>query len=233
MVPLPMCAPQDSCQPHARKHEPAVSLVAVYAKGLDEPIQPVRPTSALHRLLGSRGRAPELLRLENVLKAGNQLFNMVRLVEKNWRSEVTTGKTLFDPCDEETILGYFSEWLSATGRCIEQIESFEDRRVKVGGADEFRGNCAEARKVLAGRSSFFEHAENAERWQRLTAFLRPQPQPVRTDEQGRVFDMSGEQIVFPGLEPDKVLLAREERRSGRRRSLEEVVASRKHDGIPH
>jgi hypothetical protein len=49
----------------------------------------------------------------------------------------------FDPSEEEIILGYFNQWLAPTGRCIEEIESFEGRRVKVEGGDEFRNSRCE------------------------------------------------------------------------------------------
>jgi hypothetical protein len=65
------------------------------------------------------------------------------------------------------------------------------------------------------------------------ASLHKSIRPVRVDDQGRIFEMTGEQIVMPGLEPDTILRALKDARLGRTRSLKEMIASRNHDGISH
>jgi hypothetical protein len=56
---------------------------------------------------------------------------------------------------------------------------------------------------------------------------RPNPRPIRVDEQGRMFEMTGEPIIVPGLEPDKVLKGMADDAAGRTRPLSEIIAQRK------
>ena len=51
--------------------------------------------------------------------------------------------------------------------------------------------------------------------------------PIHVDEQGRMFEVTGEPIVIEGLEPDKVLEALADEAAGRSRSLREIIAERK------
>jgi hypothetical protein len=60
---------------------------------------------------------------------------------------------------------------------------------------------------------------------------RPAIRPVRVDESGRIFEMTGEQIVMPGLEPEAILESFEDERAGRMRSLKDIIASRNQHGI--
>jgi hypothetical protein len=61
--------------------------------------------------------------------------------------------------------------------------------------------------------------------------IRQSARPVRVDEAGRIFEMSGEPIIMPGLAPENILKGIEDERAGRLRSLEEYIASRDHNGI--
>lgn len=61
--------------------------------------------------------------------------------------------------------------------------------------------------------------------------IRQSTRPVRVDEAGRIFEMSGEPIIMPGLAPENILKGIEDERAGRLRSLEEYIASRNHNGI--
>lgn len=61
--------------------------------------------------------------------------------------------------------------------------------------------------------------------------IRPSPRPVRVDEAGRIFEMSGEPIVMTGLAPENILKGIEDERAGRLRSLEEYLASRDQHGL--
>jgi hypothetical protein len=207
------------------------ATVRSYADPLDAPLSgPGKPPSTW-RLLAFSHTSPELRRLEGVLGVGNALFQMIRRVEKNWRNEVLAGKTLFDQNEEQQILSYFTEWLSPTERCLGEIKVMGRRHPAVEGADEFQKNCVEARNVVIGRSSFFDNKENAKRWEGVTSFMRPKAESICVDEQGRVFDSTGKQIVAPGLEPGKVREARSQIRGGRRRTYGELVASQAPDGI--
>ncbi len=51
--------------------------------------------------------------------------------------------------------------------------------------------------------------------------------PIHVDEQGRMFEVTGEPIVIEGLEPDKVLQALADEAAGRSRSLRAIIAERK------
>jgi hypothetical protein len=170
-----------------------------------------------------------LSRLERVIGIGNYLFGVIRSVDHNWRTAVTSGKTRFDPKDAEDHEGYFREWLVPTARCVKEIESFVVRGFTVQGANEFEQNCMEARRYLLGQTAFFDDAKNAARWNKLTSFLRPQPGSICIDDEGRIFDTNGQQVVRPGLDAARMLKARDEMRGGRRRSLKEIIASRTHN----
>ena len=139
-----------------------------------------------------------------MLAIGNWLYDAVRLVETNWRKEVLEGKTVYDPKDEALILDYFRQWSAPCHRCHQEIMRFQSKTTKIDGADRFLSHCTEAKEILAGHNPFFDEASNASRWASITEFLRPKARPVRVDEQGRLFEMNGEQFVFPGLEPERV-----------------------------
>ena len=55
---------------------------------------------------------------------------------------------------------------------------------------------------------------------------RPNPRPVRVDEQGRLYEMTGEPIVIEGLEPEKILQGIADELAGRTRPLREIIAER-------
>ena len=50
--------------------------------------------------------------------------------------------------------------------------------------------------------------------------------PVRVDEEGRIFELTGDPIVVTGLEPAKVLQGLDDDDAGRTRSLEEIMSER-------
>ena len=62
--------------------------------------------------------------------------------------------------------------------------------------------------------------------------MRPNVEAICVNDQGQMFDSSGNQIQSPGLEPEKVPQeARSKIHSGRRRTYQDIVAARKTDGI--
>lgn len=207
------------------------ATVRSYADPLDAPLSGPGKPPRTWRLLAFSLTSPELRRLEGVLGVGNALFQMIRRVESNWRNEVLAGKTLFDPIDEKQILSFFRDWLTPTERCLGEIKVMSRWHPTVVGADDFQKNCLEAKNVAIGRSSFFDNAENAKRWEGVTSFMRPKTEPIRVDEHGRIFDSSGKQIVAPGLEPGKVREARSKIQGGRRRTYDELVTSQTPDGV--
>ncbi len=74
-------------------------------------------------------------------------------------------------------------------------------------------------------------AETADCGIERKAKSKPAIRPVMVDESGRIFEMTGEQIVMPGLEPEAMLESFEDERAGRMRSLKDIIASRNKHGI--
>jgi hypothetical protein len=56
---------------------------------------------------------------------------------------------------------------------------------------------------------------------------RPRPRPIRVDPDGRLFEMTGEPIVIPGLGPEEVLERLADIEANPGRLLEEIIAERK------
>jgi hypothetical protein len=54
----------------------------------------------------------------------------------------------------------------------------------------------------------------------------PRVRPVTIDDEGRIFLDTGEQVVIPGLEPEKVLEGLADDAAGRGRPLREIIAER-------
>jgi hypothetical protein len=223
-------------RPTSRLSEMLLSQVRNYAAKLDQPIIRQSRNAKGGTLRRRKDRlkkirdAIRLRRLEEVLAVGNWLYEMVRLVERNWRREVIEGKALYDPSEDTSIMDFFREWSAPCDRCLREIDLLNSKRLRVEGADRFKLHCVEASRVLAGQSPFFDDASNATRWAAVTAFLRPDPRPVRVDEDGRIFEMTGERFQMPGLEPADILAALDDEREGRLHSFDEVVASlKKHE----
>jgi hypothetical protein len=198
-----------------------------YGAKLDEPLPPTpkAPKRLFHNWRRKR-EAEELKRrrLEEVLAFGNWLYDAVRRVERNWRSHVMQGTTLYDPAEETLILGYYRQWTRSCDRCEAEIAHFDSDQQEVRGAVDFRARCIEARKLIEGENPFFADMRNKRRWDAATEFLRPSPRPVMTDREGRIFERTGERLSMPGLEPADILEALEDERAGRVHSFEEVAS---------
>ncbi len=63
------------------------------------------------------------------------------------------------------------------------------------------------------------------------AGIKPSIRPVLVDDSGRIFEMTGERICMPGLEPERILESFEDERAGRTHSLKDIIASRNKHGI--
>ncbi len=57
------------------------------------------------------------------------------------------------------------------------------------------------------------------------------PRPVRVDDEGRIFELTGERFEIAGLAPADVLEALEDERAGRVRPLREIMASHGRSGV--
>jgi hypothetical protein len=197
------------------------SLAANYASDLDsaryEKAKRLGKKSALKR---------GLRRLENVLAVGNWLFRAVRTIERHWRAEVIEGRTPYDPEEERLVADYLRQWCRPCHRCRDEIESFRLKGLEVRGSRRFEKYCAEAQDILEGGGPFFDDAEKAGRWAALTAEHRQSPRPVRIDEEGRIFEVTGERFLMPGLTPDEVREGISDVNAGRTRPLKEIIAAR-------
>ncbi len=183
-----------------------------YAAKLDSPISVQATTSRRRRFwrwtrwLEKQHDAVRLRRLEGVLAVGNWLYESLRLVEQNWRSEVLEGKTLYHPKEEASMLESYRRWSAPCERCLNEIAHFDAVLVAVEGADQFKRYYIDVKQILAGNNPFFHDANNAVRWAGVTGFLNPKPRAVRVDEEGRMSETTGEPLAFPGLEPERILL---------------------------
>ena len=57
------------------------------------------------------------------------------------------------------------------------------------------------------------------------------PKPVTIDPAGNVYEVTGERAIMPGIDPARVSRSIEAAKSGRTRSLKEIIAARSGGGI--
>jgi len=201
-----------------------------YAARLDDPVASGFLRGIKHRLKW-KAMQSRLRRLEDVLALGNWLYESVRLIEHNWRTEVLERKTPFDPHDAKSIGELYAQWAQPCRRCLDEIKVLEEKKFDVRGTKEFREHCTEVSEIIQGNNPFFEDAKLAGQWAALAAKYREAIRPVEVDTSGRIFEVTGERFNMPGLEPADILEAIEDERAGRVYSLKEIVASRKQHGI--
>ena len=194
-----------------------------YARGLTCDAAPVGSHKGSYK---SRAR-----RLERVLDIGNWLYRAVRRIENNWRNEVLDGLTPYSPDDEQSIRAMWTQWLAPTQKCLDEIRTLRESGVKVRGARLFEGYVQAASQILVGNDAFFEDTEKAWRWSALTANFRSSPRPVRVDEQGRMFEITGERFVPPGLTAADVANACSPTDESRARPLRDIIAARAKNGL--
>jgi hypothetical protein len=208
-----------------------------YAEKLDEPAARQRTGMRRRRFwnplrwLRERHEVARLRRIESALEIGNWIYGEVLRVEHDWRAEVLAGSILYDSVAEKTIRALIRRWGAPRERILSELTHFASERIHVRGADLFRRNCEEARAIVEGRGPFFDDEENARRWEGVTSFMRPNVEAICVNDQGQMFDSSGNQIQSPGLEPEKVREARSKIHSGRRRTYQDIVAAREANGI--
>jgi hypothetical protein len=178
-----------------------------------------------------RRQAERASRLQNALAVGNWLYEQVRLIEHNWRTEIIEGLIPYDANEDRSILAFYRQWLEPTQRCLSEIRQLRSMGVEVAGSREFEEYCAEAPCILKGDSPFFEDASQAGLWAARTSQSRESIRPVEVDQAGRIFELSGARFHMPGLEPAAVLEALEDERAGRTRSLTDIIASRDEHGL--
>lgn len=210
----------------SRLPEMFLVMLPTYAARLDAPLPPGRRHWSRSKTLKLRIR-----RLEGTLDTGNWLFESIRLIERNWRTEVLERKTPYDPDEAKSIMDFYGRWAMPCHRCLEEIKSVESEGGQVHGAKRFRRYCEQAEDILLGDNPFFDDAEKAGKWAAITATYRAPCRPVVVDEDGRIFETDGGRFNMPGLTPADILESLEDERAGRMRSLKEIVASRNQHGI--
>jgi len=165
-------------------------------------------------------------RFENRLLIGNLLYQSVRVIERNWRSEVIDGTTPYDPRDDASIMDFYRIWFAPSRRFLDEIRLRRLKKLAVEGADEFEANCKEASAILIGENPFYDDIERAGVWAARTASQRKSIRAVKIDESGRILEQNGERFVMPGLAPEQVRKALEDELAGRMRPLSEIIAAR-------
>jgi hypothetical protein len=159
-----------------------------------------------------------------LIKQGNSLFENLRLEERAWRMRIIRGEELYDEAVEQKLMDGYNLWSDQSLDLLERIDSIETEQRAIRGEDSFRAHIDEAEEILFENNPIFREGDFAARWYAAIDFRIPKPRPVRVDSEGRIFEMTGEQITMPGLEPDAVLEALEDERAGRLHSLEDVLS---------
>ncbi len=211
---------------HSHLSEILLKRMTDYAVALDRP----RRAGAKVRRTRMTG-AVRSCGLEKVLVIGNWLYQSVRSIASHWRTDVLEGKTPYSPDDEAAILDLYGRWAGSCRRCVVAIETLRSEAL-VRGSKAFERHCEEAARILQGDDPFFDDLARAGRWAAITARARPSPRPVRVDEQGRIFETTGQRFVMPGLTPEDVLQGMADVEAGRTESLEKIIAARGQHGIP-
>lgn len=204
----------------SRLPEMAILSVANYAKALESP---------RYRLLKPRSKHQELIRgarrLEGVLAIGNYLFHAIARIESNWRAEVLDGRTPYDPNEDRSIGEMYAQWSAPCQRCLREVRRF--RGFVIRGSKEFARHCDEVGEILSGVRKPFEDPDRLARWEQIVASSRPNPRPIRIDDQGRIFELSGSRFTMRGLEPEVILQGLADAEAGRLIPLSRIIAERK------
>ncbi len=178
-----------------------------------------------------RTQPPGRREVEKVLTVGNWLYRSVRSIARHWRTEVLEGTIAYDPDDEAAIVDLYRRWSASCRRCLAAILSLRSEGATVRGGKAFERHCREVARILEGDDPFYDDVAAAGRWAAITARSRPSPRPVRVDRQGRIFEMTGQRFVMPGLASEDVLRGMADVEARRTKSLEEIIAARGQHGI--
>jgi hypothetical protein len=209
-----------------RLPETAITVLGDYATELDDP-----EYQAAKSRLEIKARLRALRHLENVLAVGNWLYRSVRLIERQWRTDVLEGRILHDPGEDRSIRELYSQWSQTCLRCLAEIEEFRAGGFPIRGAREFEKHHAEAADILSGRVNPFENESQAWLWAARTANSRQEPRPMQVDRNGNLFEMTGQRFVMPGLEPEAILRGIADADAGRVRPLKEIISERQTHGV--
>jgi hypothetical protein len=214
---------------HSHLSEILLKRMTDYAVALD---RPRRVGAKVRRTRTTGAHGPELRGLEKVLVIGNWLYQSVRSIASHWRTDVLEGKTPYSPDDEAAILDLYRRWAGSCRRCLVAIETLRSEGAPVRGSKAFERHCEQAARILQGDDPFFDDVARAGRWAAITARAWTSTRPVRVDEQGRIFETTGQRFVMPGLTPEDILQGMADVEAGRTESLEKIIAARGQHGIP-
>jgi hypothetical protein len=210
-------------QMRSRLPDIAIMTVGWYAEQLDRTHPRRNPANTTVR----QEKIRAVRRLERVLVVGNFLFQSIKKIEQNWRTEVLDGRTSYDPNEDRSIAEMYSQWSAPCARCHREIERFRSNGIRVRGSKEFDRHCVEAEEILSGVREPFKNPATATRWREIVAASRPNPRHVRLDATGRILEMSGERFEMPGLEPEAILEGLADEEAGRIFPLSQIIADRK------
>jgi hypothetical protein len=146
--------------------------------------------------------------VEDKLRVLNAFLDVVLRAESRRRDAIPLWEQPPDMALEARVKRALRRVDRACARVERAIRRLEGRSYAVEGADDFRRNRIILRMQIGGCG-------------------KPRPRPVRVEPDGRLFELTGEQIVFPGLEPEKIRAGLEDVEAGRTRPLEDILAERK------
>jgi hypothetical protein len=118
----------------------------------------------------------------------------------------------FSPSEHDRVIDRdLTKLLTASDRIIRSIGWFENRDHAVNGSRDFLAHFAAL------------NAFNRELQRRLDPkAFRPNPRPVIRNESGQLFEVTGEPIEMPGLDPQSVLLGERQIEAGEVVSLNDL-----------
>jgi len=204
-----------------RLPELTMAVIARYDAGLDD----ARHAKAKGRAAKERHRVARR-RLEQVLVVGNWLFRSIRLIERNWRAEVSSGQTPYNPTDDQTIRDYYRQWAIPCSRCLKEIQRLRSQVYRIHGVSEFEKNCDSVHEILAHLEKPLLDLEHSSPKSDPLTKAKGNPRAVHVDDSGRIFETTGEELSIAGLEPIKVARGLRDEQAGRLRSLKDIVATR-------
>jgi hypothetical protein len=148
--------------------------------------------------------------LEELVTVGNWLFRILTRAENEFYADSRSGRMPLEPAHKQTLLVAYRIWLAGSIQLLSRVEEFEAKDYQFKGADDLRSHRQEVERILDQQES-----------------LGGRIRPVTIDGEGRAFLENGEQVLVPGLEPEKVRKGLAEDATGLGRPLREIIAERR------
>lgn len=96
--------------------------------------------------------AMECLDLEQLLRVGIWLYDLLHETDKRWRTALAEGKAQYDPKVDKAFDEVFDMWLEPCALVDARIKKCESKKYRVEGAREFRERYQRAKSVKADRA---------------------------------------------------------------------------------